>query len=61
MTEGQKKIIAQMSESAEMNGAIPLPEFEGTTKGEACDYIQKYIASTHYDESGRNEDAGDRT
>ena len=30
-----------MQENAGMNGAIPLPPFKGTTKGEASDYIDE--------------------
>ena len=60
MTDGQKKMIEQMGKDAEMNGAVPLPEFKGATKGEACDYIQRHIVSIHINETGENEDAGDR-
>lgn len=41
VTEKQLAYILRMQEDADMNGAIPLPEFTGTTKGEASDYIDE--------------------
>ena len=44
ITEKQKQYIAEMQEFSE----FPLPPFTGTTKGEASDYINKYIKQAHY-------------
>lgn len=38
ITEKQKQCIADMQEFS----AYPLPKFEGMTKGEASDYIDKW-------------------
>lgn len=53
ITEKQKAMISDMMEFSE----YPLQKFTGKTKGEASDYIDKYIAISHqtlldyYDES----------
>ena len=44
-TEKQLKYIAEMREMSEME----LPEFEGTTKGEAADYIDRHWKAAHED------------
>ena len=38
ITEKQKQCIAEMQEFS----CYPLPKFEGTTRGEASDYIDKW-------------------
>ena len=43
MTERQKGYIEEMREMSE----FPLPEFSGSTKGEAADYIDRYIKMAH--------------
>ena len=43
ITEKQKSLISDMIEFSE----YPLPTFTGKTKGEASDYIDKYIAISH--------------
>ncbi len=43
ITDKQKKMIKDMNEFS----PYPLPEFKGTTKGEASDYIDKYIKLAH--------------
>ena len=43
ITEKQKSYIADMQEFSE----YPLPVFNGTTKGEAADYINKYTKLAH--------------
>lgn len=43
ITEKQKNYIITMIEYSE----YPLPPFEGTTKGEASDYIKKYSKMAH--------------
>ena len=42
-TEKQLAYIQEMQEFSE----FPLPSFEGKTKGEASDYINKYIEQAH--------------
>ena len=42
-TEKQRKLIEEMHEFSE----FPLPLFTGKTKGEAADYIDKYIKKAH--------------
>ena len=42
-TEKQLAYILEMNEFS----PYPLPEFKGTTKGEACDYINKYTRKAH--------------
>lgn len=55
-TEKQMKLIFEMHEMADH----PLPRFEGKTKGEASDYIDKYIKDAHTLCYSAHEDAGDR-
>lgn len=43
ITEKQQQLIDDMQEFSE----YPLPKFSGTTKGEACDYIDKWIGKSH--------------
>lgn len=43
VTEKQLNLIIEMNEFSEW----PLPAFTGTTKGEACDYINKWIGKSH--------------
>lgn len=43
ITEEQKKCINDMQEFSE----YPLPKFEGETRGEASDYIEKYSKIAH--------------
>lgn len=59
MTEKQEKMIAEMEETACMNGAF-IPPFTGRTKGEACDYIGNYLHSCYVSAYSPHEDAGDR-
>ena len=59
ITDGQKKMIENMSETAGMNNAI-IPEFRGKTKGEASDYIGKYMNKCFISAYNEHEDAGDR-
>lgn len=59
ITKKQNEMIARMEENACMNGAI-IPGFNGTTKGEASDYIGKYFHSCFLSAYDPNEDAGDR-
>ena len=67
MTEGQKMYIDVIQSYLPLTG---LSEFQGTTKGEACNYISKYKAiNREMSEAARlagetqaitHEDAGDR-
>ena len=59
ITDKQESMIAKIEEDAVMNGAF-IPSFNGTTKGEACDYIGNYIHVCHLSAFDPNEDAGDR-
>lgn len=43
ITEKQKELISDMMEFS----YYPLPEFKGTTRGEASDYIDKYGKIAH--------------
>ena len=43
ITKAQKECIANMQEFS----PYPIPFFEGTTQGEAYDYINKYSRQTH--------------
>lgn len=43
ITEKQQQLIDDMQEFSE----YPLPLFSGNTKGEACDYIDKWIGKSH--------------
>ena len=43
VTQKQLYYIMEMNEFSE----FPLPKFEGKTKGEAYDYINKYIKQAH--------------
>ena len=42
-TDKQLKLISEMCEFSER----PIPAFEGNTKGEASDYIDKWIGRSH--------------
>lgn len=42
-TEKQLQYIREMQEFSE----FPLPKFDGKTKGEAADYIDKYAKTAH--------------
>ena len=55
-TEKQIAYIAELHEFSE----YPLPDFNGKTKGEASDYIDKYSAIAHKTIISQHEDAGDR-
>ena len=62
ITEKQVEYIKQMQLDAEMNGAIPLPPFRGSTRGEASDYIdankgRQYEAFDYY---SHDDNYGDR-
>lgn len=43
ITEKQKKFIEEMYEFSE----YPIPVFTGTTKGEACEYIGRWMGEAH--------------
>jgi hypothetical protein len=43
ITDKQKALISEMQEFSEYR----LPDFTGKTKGEASDYIDKWIAKSH--------------
>lgn len=60
VTERQLEYIWQMQEDAGMNGAIPLPEFTGRTKGEASDWINANKGKQYEAFMSEHEDAGDR-
>ena len=45
ITDKQKQLIADMQEFS----CYPLPRFEGKTKGEASDYIDKWGKLAHED------------
>ena len=57
-TEEQIVYIKEMQEFSE----FPLPKFEGKTKGEASDYIDKWIKTAHYkfDYDSHGDNFGDR-
>lgn len=59
ITEKQEIMIAKIEEDAMMNYAF-IPPFNGTTKGDACDYIGCYIHACHLSAINPHEDAGDR-
>ena len=59
VTERQKELIAEIEENSRMNDAF-IPEFKGTTKGEACDYISEYLHASHITVYNPHGDAGDR-
>ena len=59
VTEKQEQMIAAIEENAIMNDAF-IPPFDGSTKGEACDYIGNNIQLCHYAAYNPHEDAGDR-
>lgn len=42
-TEKQLKLIAEMQEFSE----FPIPRFDGTTKQEASEYIDKWLSKSH--------------
>lgn len=43
MTEKQIEMIKNMYANTE----IPIPKFEGRTRGEASDFIDKWLSTTH--------------
>ena len=53
-TEKQKKQIEEMHDYS----MLPLPLFTGKTKGEAADYIDKYIKMAHEDFDDYERDGG---
>lgn len=53
-TEKQLKVISDMNDFSEHN----IPEFTGTTKGEASDYINKYMRMSHESMLGFDETQG---
>lgn len=57
-TEKQLAYIAEMQEFSD----FPLPPFTGTTKGEACLYIDKWSGTAHeaFDFDGHGDNYGDR-
>lgn len=55
VTEKQKAYIAEMREFSE----VLLPPFAGKTKGEAADYIDRYIKTAHERILEHHEDWGD--
>lgn len=55
ITEKQKAYIFEMQEFSE----LPLPFFRGKTKGEAADYINRYIKIAHESVLEHHEDWGD--
>lgn len=59
ITEKQNQMIARIEEDAMMNNAF-IPPFDGKTKGDACDYINKYIHASHISAFNLHGDAGDR-
>ena len=59
ITEKQERMIEYMEENAMMNDAF-IPPFQGSTKGEASDYIGRYFHACYLSAYDPNEDAGDR-
>lgn len=55
ITKKQKIYIEEMQEFSE----FPLPAFAGKTKGEASDYINKYVKIAHERILEHHEDWGD--
>lgn len=55
VTKKQKVYIEEMQEFSE----FPLPPFTGKTKGEAADYIDRYIKTAHERILEHHEDWGD--
>ena len=53
-TEKQLKMISDMNDFSEYQ----LPKFTGTTKGEASDYINRYIGLSHESILGLDESRG---
>lgn len=49
ITEKQKQLIDDMMEFS----SYPIPRFTGSTKGEASDYIDKYVELAHEDVGGK--------
>ena len=57
ITDNQKRLIEEMNEFSE----FPLPEFIGTTKGEASDYINANLVKSYqifdpYEDNYGNQD-----
>ena len=59
ITKRQKFFVDRIWIDGMMNGA-PIPRFNGTTKGEASEYINMYRKQSHYSCDGNRENAGDR-
>lgn len=57
-TEKQLTYIAEMQEFSD----FPIPQFTGTTKGEASDYIDRWSMRAHevFDFCGHGDNYGDR-
>lgn len=57
-TEKQLAYIEEMHEFS----AFPIPAFTGTTKGEACDFIDRWSKVAHegFDFAGHADNFGDR-
>lgn len=54
-TEKQLNLILEMHEFSE----IPLPEYTGKTKGDAADFINKWISTSHERIYNIRDDYGD--
>ena len=52
ITDKQKKLICEMNEFSE----FPIPKFTGSNRGDASDYINKYLSKSkeHFDENSDN-------
>ena len=59
MTDGQRRFIWELQETAEMNGAI-IPLFTGNTKGEAVEWIGRNKGKAYRSAISPDEYAGDR-
>lgn len=59
ITDKQKRMISEMQEDAGMNGSW-IPPFNGTTKGDACDYIHDNLRTVYRSFFTPHEEAGDR-
>ena len=59
ITDKQRAMMASMRENAAINGAM-LSFFDGTTKGEASDWISANISEQYRSLYCEHENAGDR-